>query len=446
MKFIAHEYQTRAINRIIEQPSIYVVMSMGLGKSVVTLTAIDKLKHCNFLINKVLIIAPLNVAKYTWIEEQEKWEHLKHTRLVQVLGVEKKRIDALKIDADAYIINRENVDWLISYYINNKKRWDFDMLVIDEATSFKSASSKKFKQLKKISSLFKRKVLLTGTPIANGYMDLWAQFYLLDEGKRLGKTITEYREKYFYPTLYYGAIPIAYDTREGATEIITDKIKDITLSFDLDKIKMPKKIDTIIYANLDKQEQKKYNEFKKSCIYESEQNITASSAGVLINKLLQIANGSVYDDEKQVVNIHDKKIEVLKYIIDQHKNENIIIFYNYKHDKEKIERHFETREIKTQEDKKAWDDKKIKILIAHPRSFGHGLNLQKGGSIIVWYGITYDLELYEQANARIYRQGQANEIVNIYHILTKNTADIVAYRALKDKNYTQEQFICDIKK
>lgn len=447
MKFYPHNYQECAIEKIIENPACALFLSMGLGKTVITLTAINELMYNYFEVNKVLVIAPLRVAKMTWSQELEKWDHLKYLTMSKVLGTKQQRLDALKKDADIYVINRENTEWLINLY---GKSWPFDMVVIDELSSFKSNRSRRFKALRKVRPLIKRIVGLTGTPTPNGLIDLWPQMYLLDRGERLGKTITSYREKYFIPGRRNWQTGVVYEyiLKPGAEEQIYEKISDICVSMKAeDYLEVPELIEIPVEIELETKDYQRYKKFERDLLLpvSEDENIEALSAAALSNKLLQMANGAIYDDEKNVHVIHDEKLKALEEIIEAANGKPVIVYYNYKHDLERIQKHFkETRTIKDEKDIKDWNQGKIPILLLHPASAGHGLNLQEGGNIIVWFGLNWSLELFQQANARLHRQGQTSK-VSCYLLVTKGTIDEDVIRAINSKAKGQEALLEAVK-
>lgn len=442
MKFKAHEYQEAAIDFILDKPASGLFLDMGLGKTIITLTAIEELKNNYFDVNKVLVIAPKRVAEDTWTTEHKKWDHLSDLKVVRIMGTSKQRIEALKKEADVYIITRDNIAWLVDEMGN---KWDFDTVIIDELSSFKSNQSKRFKKLRTVRPLIKRIIGLTGTPAPNGYEDLWSQIYLLDRGERLGKTITQFRTTYFNTLPRNGYSD--YKLKDGAKEQIDSRIKDICISMkakDYLKLKEPLYINRT--AKLTASEYKTYKTMERDAVLELEDgDITALNAAAVTNKLLQLANGAAYTDDKSIIRIHDSKLEVLDELIEESQGEPVLVFYNYKHDKARIlERYKDVRVLETETDIKDWNDKKIKILLAHPASAGHGLNLQDGGSIIIWFGLTWSLELYQQANARLYRQGQT-EAVRIYHIITEGTVDERVLKVLQGKNMRQEELLQELK-
>lgn len=443
MEFHPHNYQRYAINYIESHPIAALLLEMGLGKTVITLTAIQNLLFNHFIVKKVLIIAPLRVAKNTWPDEISKWEHLKHLSYSIVIGNQEERFAALQQQADIYIINRENVTWLIE---KSGTPFDFDMVVIDELSSFKSHQTKRFKALKSVRPFIKRIVGLTGTPSSNGLMDLWAQFRLLDNGKRLGRFISQYRDLHFTPDKRNGMVIYSYKLKPEAEKIIYKKISDITVSMkSRDYLKMPTKLTHEINVKLSEKEQRVYNKLKQEMIVEVKvKEIDASNAASLSNKLLQMASGAVYDGAGQVVTIHDQKLEVLEDLIESANGMPLLIAYWFKHDLSRIKKRFEVRELKSSQDFKDWNNGKISVALIHPASAGHGLNLQAGGSTIVWFSLTWSLELYQQTNARLYRQGQEKP-VHVYHLLTENTLDEKILKSLNQKSLKQDSLIEAVK-
>ena len=441
--FQPHSYQKHAIDKVIENEKYGLFLDMGLGKTVSTLTAFSELQLLDT--EKMLVIAPLNVAKDTWADEISKWDHLKHLRVSKILGTPKQRLAALNKDADIYITNKENTKWLCEQY---KKDWPFDMVVIDELSTFKNPSSQRFKAIKKKLPLVKRFVGLTGTPSPNSLLDLWAQVYLIDRGERLETAFSRYRERYFRATHQVSDHVYNWELREGSEDLIYKQIEDIALSMKAsDYLDMPERIDTKQVVTLSNKERKLYDELEKYYILEDETDgtIVAQSGASLSQKLLQLSNGAVYTDDEEVRHIHDRKLDKLEEIIDEAQGQPILLFYNFKHDRDRILEHFDdvlTLDDKGYKDK--WNSGKAKILLAHPASAGHGLNLQQGGHIIVWFGLTWSLELYQQANARLYRQGQEHTTI-IHHIMTENTIDQIVYQALQNKELTQDELMKAIK-
>ncbi|EGQ26733.1 SNF2 domain protein [Sporosarcina newyorkensis 2681] len=409
----------------------------------ITLTAIQNLLFDSFDAHKILIIAPLRVAKSTWPTEIEKWQHLKDLKYSLVVGDRKARKRAIAQQADIYIINRENVQWLIE---DTSFPFDYDTVVIDELSSFKSHQSKRFKSLMKVRPKVKRMVGLTGTPSSNGLMDLWAEYRLLDMGERLGKFIGRFREVYFDPDKRNQHMVFSYKPKPGAEEAIYDKIADITISMKgTDYLTLPQLVMNEVAVQLSEKEMKTLDVMKRDLVATIEEDeITAANAAALSNKLLQMANGAVYDDNGSVIQIHDKKLDALEDVIEAANGKPVLIAYWFKHDLEKITKRFKAKQIKTSDDIKAWNKGDIPIALIHPASAGHGLNLQAGGSTLVWFGLTWSLELYQQTNARLYRQGQTDTVV-IHHLISKGTMDERVMDALNKKNFTQSALIDAVK-
>ena len=444
MKYSPHNYQQYATEFIKDTPACAIFLDMGLGKTSITLTAINDLLFDSFDVHKVLVIAPLRVARTTWSEEVEKWEHLRMLRYSVAVGTETERLSALRTPADIYIINRENLGWLVE---ESRVPFDFDMLVIDELSSFKNHNTKRFKALMKVRPKLKRIVGLTGTPAGNGLMDLFAEFKLLDMGERLGRFIGQYRNTYFQPDKRNGMVIYSYKPLPNAEQQIYDKISDITISMKAaDHLKMPELISAEYMVQLSEKEKEKYDRLKKDLILSTEDNeVTAANAASLSNKLSQMANGAVYSDDESVIQIHDRKLEALEDIIESMNGKPLLVAYWFKHDLERIKKRFEIREIKSSEDISDWNSGKIPVALVHPASAGHGLNLQNGGSTLVWFGLTWSLELYQQTNARLWRQGQTADTVVIQHIITKGTIDEQIMKALKTKDTTQAALITAVK-
>ena len=443
MRYVAHNYQNYAKNFILAHKVSALFLDCGLGKTITTLTAINELMYDSFEISKVLIIAPLRVAQSTWKEEIEKWDHLNLLRYSIAVGDEKERLKALKQNSDIYIINRENVDWLVT---KSGIDFNFNMLIIDELSSFKSHTSKRFKSLLKIRPYFERVVGLTGTPSSNGLMDLWAEFRVLDLGERLGRYITHYRNEYFLPDKRNGAVIFSYKPQPNAEERIYRRLSDMTISMkSTEYLKMPELILNELEINLDEEDQTKYKKFKKEMVMTiQEKEIDAINTASLSNKLIQLANGSIYDEDKKFYEVHNKKLDKLEEIIESANGKPVLISYWFKADKERIEKRFKVREIKTADDIKQWNMGIINLALIHPASAGHGLNLQSGGSTLVWFSLTWSLELYQQTNARLYRQGQKDTVV-IHHLITKNTIDEDIMKSLKRKDKTQEALMKAVK-
>ncbi|HEL1035317.1 hypothetical protein JDBNIEOD_01408 [Streptococcus equi subsp. zooepidemicus] len=443
MKYSPHDYQRYATDFIVSHKISAVLLEMGLGKSVISLSAINELMLDYFDVSRTLVIAPLRVAISTWPEEIKKWEHLKYLTYSVVTGSEKERIDALKKPAHIYVINRENVDWLIT---KSGFKWFFDMVVIDELSSFKSYQAKRFKSLLKARPKVKRIVGLTGTPSSNGLMDLWAEFRLLDMGERLGRYITHYRQNFFVPDKRNQQMIFSYKPKDGAEKEIYQLISDITISMkSKDFLKMPECIMNEVVVSLSEKELKLYDSLKKDMVLSVEdKEIDAVNAAALSNKLLQMANGAVYNDKKESIVIHDRKLDALEDLIEGANGKPVLVGYWFKHDLERIKERFDVREIKTGKDISDWNNGQIPIAIIHPASAGHGLNLQLGGSTLIWFSLTWSLELYQQTNARLYRQGQKDTVV-IHHIVSKGTIDEDVMKALKAKEKIQDALIDSVK-
>lgn len=445
-----HNYQRYTVDFILNHSASGCFMDMGLGKTVSTLTAINRLMYEDLEINKVLVIAPKRVAEDTWTKEVEKWDHLKHLRVSRVLGTESQRKAALKADADIYVINRENVCWLVAQY---RGSLPFDMLVIDELSSFKSPKAQRFKSLRLVRPQFSRVVGLTGTPAPNGIIDLWSQIYLLDQGERLEKTVSKYRQKYFRPGRSNGQVVFDYKILDGSDKVIYQKISDICVSMKAeDYLELPPRMDHTVEVSLAEAVKEQYTEFEKEEVLrlvdrDEESAISVANAAALSNKLLQFSNGAIYDAERNVHEIHDAKLEALEEIVEAANGEPVLVFYSFRHDISRIKRKLKAckpRELVDSKDIDDWNAGKIQVLLAHPAGAGHGLNLQKGGNIIVWYGLTWSLELYQQACARLHRQGQTKP-VQIYHLLAKGTMDEDVMKAISGKADKQEALMQAVK-
>ncbi|HAP4007593.1 TPA: DEAD/DEAH box helicase [Enterococcus faecalis] len=445
LKAILHPYQEYSKNFILDHPYCALLLDMGLGKTLSSLTAIDELLHTFEIIENVLVIAPLSVAEKTWTDEIEKWDHLQHLTFSKVLGNPKQREEALFKKADVYLINRENVEWLVNYYQRN---WPFKTVIIDELSSFKSSSAKRFKALRKVRPKMERVIGLTGTPSPNSLMDLWAQMYLLDQGERLGKTITQYRNKYFAPAQKNGHIVYSWQLIPGAEEAIYNKISDICVSMKAkDYLQLPPRTENIIELDLNPTSWKQYKELEREYVLELEEtDVVASNAATLSNKLLQLSNGAVYDENGDGREIHQEKLNALERVIEDAQGQSVLVFYQYQHDLERIQARFKQAKALNVSDGdiEKWNEGKIPLLLAHPQSAGHGLNLQKGGHIIVWFGLTWSLEFYQQANARLDRQGQTQPVI-IHHLVTKGTIDEQVIKALQAKEQGQSALMAAVK-
>jgi SNF2 family DNA or RNA helicase len=449
MIYEPHDYQTYATNFIEAKPISALLLDMGLGKTVITLTALNDLLFDSFDAHKALIIGPLRVARDTWPAELGKWSHLQGLKSSLVVGDEETRIRALMAKADIYIINRENIEWLVD---KSGVPFDFDTVVIDELSSFKNYRSVRFKSLNKVRMRIKRIIGLTGTPASNGLMDLWAEFRILDYGKRLGRFITHYREAYFRPDKTNGQVVFSYKPLPGAEDAIYRQISDITISMKAtDHIKMPELVSNTYKVELSEKERKVYESLKDEMAIDiGKEEITASNAAALSNKLLQLANGAIYTDEKGVKEIHQRKLDALEDLIEAANGKPILVAYWFKHDLSRIEERLKVKGIEYEKlDSSSsiskWNEGKISVGLIHPASAGHGLNLQSGGSTLVWFGLTWSLELYMQTIARLYRQGQKDKTVVVIHIIASNTIDEYVMRAISRKGKVQDSLIEAVK-
>ncbi|MFR5081248.1 MAG: SNF2-related protein [Anaerobutyricum hallii] len=444
MNFSPHNYQSYAIDYIETHPVAAVLLDMGLGKTVISLTAIADLLFDSFEAHRILVVAPLRVARDTWPAEISKWQHLKHLTYSVAVGTVKERKAALSAGADITIINRENLGWLID---SSGYEFDYDMVIIDELSSFKNHKSKRFQSLMKVRPKVKRIIGLTGTPSSNGLMDLWAEFKLLDFGERLGRFITHYRNNYFIPDKRNGEIIYSYKPMPYAEDAIYRKISDITISMkSTDHLQMPELITSQYEVQLSEEEEHRYEELKADFILElPEGEITAANAASLTGKLSQLANGAIYDDEGNILEFHDRKLDALEDIIESANGKPLLVAYWFKHDLQRIKKRFDVREIKTSKDIIDWNNGDIPVAVIHPASAGHGLNLQAGGSTLIWFGLTWSLELYQQTNARLWRQGQSSGTVVIEHIITKGTIDERILKALSLKEVSQNALIDAVK-
>ena len=442
MNFKPHNYQKYAVEYIKSHPVAAILLDMGLGKTVISLTAMADLLFDSFEVHKILVIGPLRVARDSWPMEVAKWEHLKHLTYAVAIGTPAERRAALERNADITIINRENVDWLVE-----SGYFDFDMVVIDELSSFKNHTVKRFKALMKVRPKVNRIVGLTGTPSSNGLMDLWSEFRLLDMGERLGKFITRYREAFFMPDKRNSQMVFSYKPRPDAEEEIYRRISDITISMKCtDHLNMPELISSQCEVVLSDDERKQYEKLKSELVLTlSAGEITVSNAASLTNKLSQLSNGAIYDDDRNIVEFHQRKLDALEDIIESANGNPILVAYWFKHDLERIRKRFKVREIKSSQDIIDWNAGKIPVAMIHPASAGHGLNLQSGGSTLVWFGLTWSLELYQQTNARLWRQGQTSGTVVIQYIITKGTIDERILTALNKKELTQNALIDAVK-
>ncbi len=441
MKYRPHDYQTYATDFVLAHPYCGLILDMGLGKSVITLTALWSLLLDSFDIGKVLVIAPKRVAEDTWPKEMQKWDHLAGLTWSLVLGSEKQRCAALQKRAKIYIINRENVTWLVENY-----RWDFDTVVIDELSSFKSSKAQRFRALKKVRPKLSRVIGLTGTPQPNGLLDLWPQIYLLDMGQRLGRFIGGYRDRFFLPDKRNAQVVFSYKPKDGAEDIIYRLISDICISMKAtDFLNMPELISNRVEVYMSGAERKAYEDFRQQMVLHlPDGDLDALNAGALSGKLTQMANGAVYDEKHRVLRFHDRKLDALEDLIEAANGKPLLVAYWYKHDLERIRQRFDVRVIDKPKDIDDWNAGKIPVALIHPASAGHGLNLQEGGSTIVWFGLTWSLELYQQLNARLWRQGQKNTVI-IQHIITAGTQDEDIMKALEQKDMSQETMKAAVK-
>ena len=437
MNFTPYPHQTAGMDWITDNPACALFWGMGTGKTVTTLTAIDRLLNDRLEDGPVLVIAPKRVAENTWSKECEKWEHLHHLKVSKVMGTEKQRLTALSTKADIYVTNRENVAWLVDTLQN---RWPFPIVVIDELSSFKSAQAKRWRALRRVRGRIRRIIGLTGTPRPNGLEDLWPEVYLLDQGERLGKTLSAFRARYLTPDKMNGHIVYSYKPKKGAEESVYSTVADICMSIRKeDVLTLPGQIYEDIELTAPPSLLRKYKEFEKEKVLEcldSEGDIIAGTAAALTNKLLQFANGAIYDTEGGVHELHDIKLDALEELLEEAGGEPVLVLYAYKHDRDRIMKRIKCRELDKPEDIEAWNRGEIPVALAHPASIGHGLNLQDGGHIIVWYGLTWSLELYQQANERLNRPGQKH-VCRVYHLILKGTHDSRVLKALKNKDEGQ---------
>lgn len=447
-----HKYQKVCVEHIISHPFCGVFLDMGLGKTISTLTAIEELKYDYCEVNTVLVIAPKRVAETVWEEEAKKWDHTKHLTFSKIIGTERQRLAAIKKKADVYIISRDNIAWLCSLFA---AKLPYDMLVIDELSSFKAHQTQRFKSLRLARPWFKRVVGLTGTPAPNGLINLWSQMYLIDRGERLEKTITAYRSRYFRPGASNGYVVYSYNILPNSEKLIQDRIKDICISMRAeDYLEMPERIDNFVRVVMPDNLYEIYKKFEEENVItlaneikEGTTTVNAVNAAALSNKLLQFANGAMYDENKNVVPVHDLKLEALKEIVEAADGKPVLVAWTYQFDRDRIINYFRSlkpRELKTAQDINDWNAGKVQLMLAHPASAGHGINLQAGGNIIVWYGLTWSLELYQQFNARLYRQGQKQRTI-IHHIVASKTEDENVVKALKSKDKAQNNLMNSIK-
>ena len=435
--FTPYPHQAAGIEWITDRPACALLWGMGTGKTVTTLTAVDQLLNDYLEDGPVLVIAPKRVAENTWSKECQKWEHLQHLRVSRVMGTAKQRQEALLTKADIYVINRENVQWLVDSLQN---RWPFPIVIIDELSSFKSAQAKRWKALRRVRGRIRRIIGLTGTPRPNGIEDLWPEVYLLDQGERLGRTLSAFRSRFLLPEKMNGHIVYSYRPKDGAEAEVYDRLADICMSIKKDDVlSLPGQIYEDIELTAPPALLKKYKQFERDKVLESldeDGEIVAGSAAALTNKLLQFANGAIYDTDGQVHELHDIKLDALEELLEEAGGESVLVLYAYKHDADRIRQRIKCRALDKPGDIDAWNRGEIPVALAHPASIGHGLNLQEGGHIIVWYGLTWSLELYQQANERLNRPGQKS-VCRVYHLLLKGTHDERVLKSLKNKDIGQ---------
>lgn len=448
MIYEPYPYQQYCAARIVADAAVGLFLDMGLGKTVITLDAINTLRYDRWAVQRVLIIAPKKVAEGTWTKEAQKWEHLRHLRISAVLGSQQKRLRALATPADIYVINRDNVAWLVDYF---KNAWPFDMVVLDESSSFKNSQSKRFKALKLVRSRINRLVELTGTPASNGLIDLWAQIFLLDGGARLGRTLGQYRERFFDPDKRSRTQIFSYTPKDGSMEYIQQAIGDICVSMKAeDYLNLPDRMFDDVPVVLDDKARKAYRQLERDLLLElDEGQITAASTGVLTGKLLQLCNGAVYDSEKRPLAIHNCKVEAFLEVLEQLNGQHCLVFYNFQHDRDRLLAALEplglrVRVYQSAADEDAWNAGEIDVLLAHPASCAYGLNLQNGGHHIVWFGLTWSLEQYEQANKRLHRQGQRHPVI-VHHLVVQGGMDEDVIESLRAKGDTQEALMDALK-
>ena len=446
MKFIPHEYQQRAIDKIMTTPAVGLFLEMGLGKTVVSLTAAARLIYEEFDVSRVLVIAPLKVAEDTWSREGSKWDHLRELKIAKILGTAEQRRRAADSEADVYVVNRENVVWLTRYY--PASRWRWDMVIIDELSSFKSNQAERFKALRRVRPFIRRVVGLTGTPNPNGYMDLWAEIFLLDQGERLERTIGRYRQLYFRPGKGNGYVTYEWRLLPEADKLIQKKIADITVSMRAeDYLQLPERIENEVRVALPPEARATYKQMEREHLLElAGVEITAANAAAVMGKLLQLSGGAVYEDGGGFVEFHDEKIKALRDIIDT-AGGPVLVFYGFRHERARLLKalaKLKPRELKAEGDIDEWNAGAIPVLLAHPGSVAYGLNLQAGGHVIVWYSLPWSLELYQQANARLHRQGQTEAVV-VNHLIAIGTVDEQVVKSLREKDTGQAALMAALK-
>lgn len=446
--FLPHNYQQYSIDRILDTPAIGLFLDMGLGKTVITLTALYQLKYWRASMRKALVIAPKKVAESTWSKEQSKWDHLRALRVSVALGTESQRLRALEAPADVYVINRENTQWLVSMY---GQEWPFDVVVLDESSSFKNHQAKRFRALKMVRPKIQRIIELTGTPSPHGLTDLWAQLYLLDGGARLGRTISTYREMFFVPDKRNRTTVFSYAPKDGAADAIYRLISDICISMKSeDYLQLPDLIYDDIPVKLDDKAQRAYDSMERDMLLEvDDETVTATTAATLTGKLLQLCNGAVYSEDGEVIPVHDCKIEAFMETVEQLNGQHAIVYYYFQHDRDRIlhalrNSHLRVRVYKDARDETDWNEGRIDLLLAQPASCGYGLNLQYGGHHVIWFGLTWSLEEYQQANKRLHRQGQPQPVI-VHRLITQNGTDEDVVRSLESKDDAQESLLTALK-
>ncbi|MDL2252649.1 DEAD/DEAH box helicase [Ruminococcaceae bacterium OttesenSCG-928-I18] len=447
MIFNPHDYQKHCIDKVIEMPALALWLDMGLGKTVIVLTAINELKYNRLQVHKVLVVAPKKVAEATWQVEAKKWDHLRLLRFSAVMGTAKQRERALAVAADVYVMGRDNVDWLVQYYRND---WPFDMVVLDESSSFKNPQSKRFKRMKAVRPHIHRMVELTGTPSPQGLIDLWAQIFLLDGGQRLGRTLGSFRDNYFLPDKRNAERVFTYKPRGGAEQTVKELLSDICISMKAeDYLSLPEKMENDIPVVLDPAADKAYTRLERDMLLMVEEEmVTAGTAGVLSNKLLQLCNGALYDDEGQAHEIHKCKLEAFLELVESLCGQHALVFYAYRHDRDRIlqalGKRANVRCLEGPQDAEDWNAGKVEILLAHPASCAYGLNLQEGGRHVIWFGLCWSLELTQQANARLYRQGQKMPVI-VHRLIVQGGRDQDVVAALESKDDVQESLLQSLK-
>lgn len=451
MEFKPHDYQAHCIQHVVENPAVGLFLRPGLGKTVITLSAVNILKYFRWQVRRVLVVAPKTVAEATWSKEAAKWDHLQHLRVSTVLGSAAKRRKALNTPADIYVINRENVGWLVDYY---RQEWPFDMVVLDESTSFKNSQSERWKAMRRVRRFIQRMVLLTGTPTSKGLIDLWAQIYLLDGGERLGSSLGAYRERYFDPDRRSRTQIFSYKAKDGAGGEVLNTISDLCISLTAeDYLELPDFVQQEVPVVLDSKARKAYDQLERDLLLELDEDvITATSAATLVGKLLQFCNGAMYNNDGEVVPIHDCKLEAYLELLEQLNGEHCLTFYSYQHDRVRIlealkkrRNDLRVRVYKRAEDEEAWNRGEVDVLLVHPASCAYGLNLQAGGRHVVWYGLNWSFELNDQGNCRLYRQGSPYDKVFVHYLVVQDGQDEDVMATVRDRQDTHEAVMSALK-